>query len=221
MSAILIGSISTVADTSERQREAFNAAFAEHGLDWTWDRDEYVRMLSSSGGAQRIADYAAARGEAVDADAVHATKSELFRDGVAGSGLSARPGVAQTIRAARDAGIKVALVTTTSPDNVATLLDALPDVARDEFDLVVDATQVDTPKPDAAAYDYALRTLGERPENCVAVEDNVGGVAAANAAGLRCVAFPNENTAAHDFAPAAETVDQLEFDRLSSYIQAR
>ena len=40
MPAILFGSISTVADTSELQREAFNQAFAEHGLDWRWDRDD-------------------------------------------------------------------------------------------------------------------------------------------------------------------------------------
>jgi hypothetical protein len=35
MSAILFGSISTLADTSELQRRAFNEAFSAHGLDWT------------------------------------------------------------------------------------------------------------------------------------------------------------------------------------------
>ena len=178
-------------------------------------------MLASSGGAQRISEYAAARGQSVDADAVHTTKSELFRQGATRDGLSARPGVVDTIRAAREAGLKVALVTTTSPDNVSALLEALPDVGPEQFDLVVDATQVQTPKPDAAAYDYALRTLGERPETCVAVEDNVGGVQAAVAAGLRCVAFPNENTAAHDFEPAVETVERLDFERLAGHLQTR
>ena len=38
MTAILFGSISTLADTSEIQRDSFNQAFAEHGLDWTWDQ---------------------------------------------------------------------------------------------------------------------------------------------------------------------------------------
>ena len=33
MSSVLFGSISTVADTSEVQRQAFNRAFAEHGLE--------------------------------------------------------------------------------------------------------------------------------------------------------------------------------------------
>ena len=38
MSAILFGSISTLADTSELQRRAFNEAFEAHGLDWNWSR---------------------------------------------------------------------------------------------------------------------------------------------------------------------------------------
>lgn len=33
MPAILLRSISTLADTSELQRQAFNQAFAQHGLD--------------------------------------------------------------------------------------------------------------------------------------------------------------------------------------------
>ena len=46
MPALLLGSISTVADTSELQRQAFNQAFEEHGLDWQWDQDQYRAMLS-------------------------------------------------------------------------------------------------------------------------------------------------------------------------------
>ena len=75
MSAILFGSISTLADTSELQRQAFNDAFQAYGLDWEWSRDDYASMLGSNGGAQRIEDYAASRGADVDAAAVHAKKS--------------------------------------------------------------------------------------------------------------------------------------------------
>ena len=53
MPALLLGSISTVADTSERQRQAFNQAFEAHGLDWRWDQDQYRSMLSRSGGQAR------------------------------------------------------------------------------------------------------------------------------------------------------------------------
>ncbi len=215
MTAVLLGSIGTLADTSELQRQAFNDAFAAHGLDWVWSREDYVAMLAMSGGADRVARFAAERGEQVDAGAVHATKSALFQSGLASAVLPARPGVVQTVRAARAAGHQVALVTTTSTANVDALLDALqPELGRDDFDLVVDLGGVVAPKPDRAAYDVALAALGETASTAVAVEDNVDGVAAAAAAGVRCIAFPNENTRGHDFAQAHSQVEVLALDQL-------
>ncbi|HET6877410.1 MAG TPA: hypothetical protein VFH38_07760, partial [Jatrophihabitans sp.] len=79
MTALLFGSISSVADTSERQRQAFNDAFAQHGLEWHWHRDDYRAMLGRAGGRDRIAEYARREGADVDADAVHATKSGVFQ----------------------------------------------------------------------------------------------------------------------------------------------
>ena len=55
MTSVLFGSISTVADTSELQRQAFNDAFAEHGLGWTWERAEYRRMLAAEADAGKRA----------------------------------------------------------------------------------------------------------------------------------------------------------------------
>ncbi len=105
MSTILFGSISTLADTSELQRRAFNDAFEAYGLDWEWSRDDYASMLGSNGGADRIAQYAASRGLDVDAAAVHAKKSEIFqnllarrrsRRGPAWSTWSRKPSAADT-----------------------------------------------------------------------------------------------------------------------------
>lgn len=218
MSAILLGSISTIADTSELQRRAFNEAFAAHGLDWTWDRDTYLGMLERSGGRNRVAEYAASRGEDVDADAVHRTKSEIFRRLLAEDAPATRPGVVETVADARRQGMHVALVTTTASENVTSLLDALPDLGRDDFDLVVDVTSVGTPKPDAAAYTFALERLGESAADCVAVEDNVGGADAAAAAGVACVAFPNANTTGHTFTSARHRVDRLDATALRALV---
>ena len=215
MSAILFGSISTLVDTSELQRRAFNESFEAHGLDWQWSQPDYMAMLDSNGGAQRIADYAEARGDDVDADAVHATKSEIFQELLATAGLKARPGVVATVDEAKRRDIKLGFVTTTSPENISALLEALsPDIDAETFDLIVDRDSVDSPKPDAAAYLFALEQLGENADSAVAIEDNVGGVAAASAAGVKCIAFPNENTADGDFAAAAETVDSLDAEQL-------
>lgn len=214
MTALLIGSISTLADTSELQRSAFNAAFAEHGLDWRWDRERYREMLDTAGGRDRIAAHASSVGADVDADAVHRTKSERFQEALANSDVEPRPGVVEAIAARRTAGDPVALVTTTSRANVDALLQALSGhLSPTDFDLVVTADDVDEPKPEPAAYRFALDRLGVAADHAVAVEDNVDGARAAAAAGVRCVAFPNENTAGHDFSAVADhVVDRLDAD---------
>lgn len=209
MPSLLLGSISTIADTSELQRSAFNRAFGEHGLDWHWDQASYRDLLTGNGGKQRISQYADHHGDSVDAGGVHATKSSLFQDALA-DGVTARAGVADTVRAAKAAGWQVALVTTTSGANLDALFAGLDgQLSREDFDLVVDADSVDDAKPDPAAYRYALDQLGEEAATAVAVEDNVGGVASAQAAGLTVLAFPNENTREHDFGDV-RTVDRLE-----------
>ncbi len=221
MTALLLGSISTVADTSEIQRDAFNRAFAQHGLDWEWGQEEYRGLLQGNGGKDRVADYARERGQDVDAQAVHATKSELYQAALAEADIAPRDGVVETIRQAQEAGTKVALVTTTSRDNIDALGRALAaHLDLSGLDLVVDASQVESSKPDPAAYRYALQQLGEEPGTCVAIEDNVGGIQAANAAGVASVAFPNENTAGHDFSAAAGRLEQLTLVDLQEYLDA-
>lgn len=210
MTTILFGSISTLADTSETQRDAFNRAFAEHGLDWTWDREEYAGLLGSNGGRDRVAAYAADRGEDVDADAVHTTKSRIYQETLRSTEVTPRPGVVETFRAAKEQGLKVGLVTTTSADNIAALGDALADqIDFATFDVVVDQSKVTQRKPDAEAYSYALEQLGVDASDAVAIEDNQGGVESARAAGVTVVAFPNGNTETHDFGDTrrVESID--------------
>lgn len=216
MPAVLFGSISSVADTSELQRDAFNRAFAAHGLDWRWDRDDYRSMLEGSGGADRVEEYATSVGQSVDAKAVHETKSALFQESLAATTVEPRPGVAATITAAREQGWKVGLVTTTSPANLTALLDSLgPAVGRADFDVIVDVDSVAHPKPEPDAYAFALEKLSEEPGACVAVEDNLGGVRAAASAGVPVLAFPNTNTAGHDFG-GTRVVERLDFADMTS-----
>ena len=93
MPAILFGSISTIADTSELQRQAFNQAFKAHGLDWDWEsRRVSEAMLEKSGGQNRIANYAESLGQTVDAAAIHRSKSEFFQNSLTKSQVKPRSG---------------------------------------------------------------------------------------------------------------------------------
>jgi HAD superfamily hydrolase (TIGR01509 family) len=221
MSAVLFGSIGTVAETSELQRKTFNDAFKAHDLDWDWSQDDYQEMLEQSGGERRIAEFAETRGEEVDAAAVYATKSDLYQEALVNAASVIRAGAAETVADAVENGFKVALVTTTSRANVEALGAAIrPAINLAEFDLVVDKSDVAAPKPHAAVYEYALAQLGEDAADCVAIENNVDGVRAAKAAGIACVAYPGEDNAGHDFGDADERVEELRFDRLRALATA-
>lgn len=204
MHTLFLGSIGTLAETSELQREAFNAAFAAERLDWHWGPEAYAEMLARSGGADRIARYAERRGESVDADRLHARKSELFQGLLRSREVALRPGVQAAIDHVTGQGGRLALVTATSRANVVEILEAVG-LEADLFDLIVHRELIARAKPAPDAYHYALETLGVAAGNVLAVEDNPDGVAAARAAGITCLAFPG---ALHAASPFPETAAQ-------------
>jgi beta-phosphoglucomutase-like phosphatase (HAD superfamily) len=64
-------------------------------------------------------------------------------------------------------------------------------------------------KPDPDVYLAVLACLGVSPDETLAVEDSPNGIAAARAAGIRCVAVPNPLTARLDLSAATALVESL------------
>ena len=64
-------------------------------------------------------------------------------------------------------------------------------------------------KPAPDLYLLAAERLGLAPADCLAVEDTETGLAAAKAAGLKTIAWPNAQTAAMDFSAADYLLDDL------------
>jgi len=115
--------------------------------------------------------------------------------------------------------VKVGLVTTTSHDNVSSMIGAVNNLDLGDFDVVLSRSDVDLPKPDAEAYTVAVGRLALSPNDCIAIEDNVDGVTSAIDAGLVCIAFPNENTVDHDFTNAVLTTDAIDFDEAMKHLE--
>ncbi len=76
--AILFGSIGTLIETSDLQRESFNEAFKEAGLDWYWDQEDYRLLLKQSGSTKRIEDCAEKNNTTVDAQKIRERKELIF-----------------------------------------------------------------------------------------------------------------------------------------------
>jgi HAD superfamily hydrolase (TIGR01509 family) len=76
------------------------------------------------------------------------------------------------------------------------------------FDLILSG-EGHPPKPAPAGYLKALSSLGATTKTAVAFEDSERGVAAVKAAGLRCIAVPNEVTQHTDLSAADDIVSSL------------
>ena len=74
----------------------------------------------------------------------------------------------------------------------------------DAFDCVCGRDHVERVKPAPDLFLLAARRLGVEPAACVVIEDSPNGVRAANGAGMRCVAVPNEITRHATFPEATE-----------------
>ena len=221
LKALIFDVDGTLADTENAHRVAFNQAFAEAGLDWHWDEALYKKLLEVSGGKERIAHYwqqlrpgvVAINGGAL-ADTVqniHEIKTAAYERRVQQGGVQLRPGVLALIEAAREAGLRLAIATTTSPVNIAALLSrAIGPDWRLHFDVVEDASTAPLKKPHPQVYRQTLQRLGLRADECLAFEDSHNGLRAALAAELATLVTPNAYTDDHDFSGAARVLPDLE-----------
>jgi beta-phosphoglucomutase-like phosphatase (HAD superfamily) len=209
----------TLADTErDGHRPAFNAAFAQAGLDWHWSVEEYRELLAVAGGKERIRHFCEQRDPAFLARpdaagiiaALHADKTRRYVAYAAAGSIGLRPGVARLITEARAAGTRLAIATTTSPENVTVLLHAClgPDAIA-WFEVIGAGDVVPRKKPAPDVYSWVVERLDLRPEECLAVEDSAVGLQAAVAAGLPTVVTPNPYTASDDTTGALAVLDDL------------
>ena len=136
---------------------------------------------------------------------LHARKTEIFRELIAGGLLDTRPGVTRLLDELDQAGIRVAVATTGTRAWVHPLLERLFGSGR--FEVVVTGDEAPHRKPDPSAYRLTLERLGIPASAAVAIEDSRNGLVAAGGADLRCAVVVNAYTRDQDFAEAEVVID--------------
>jgi len=122
-------------------------------------------------------------------------------DALLAEGVPAMPGAIATVRACQVAGITLGVASSSSMEHIHIVLTGLGII--DAFAALTSGKEVPHSKPDPAIYLLACQRLGVAPREAVALEDSGPGIAAARAAGLRCLAVPSEMTIGHDLTPAS------------------
>jgi putative hydrolase of the HAD superfamily len=112
---------------------------------------------------------------------------EAYRAFTASSPLGVHWPVVHRVRALRDDGVALALLTNNVREFGDTWRASFP--VDDLFEHVVDSCKVGMRKPDPRIYEHTCELLGVAPTAAVFVDDNVDNCAAADAIGLEAVQF--------------------------------
>lgn len=219
LEALLFDVDGTLADTEkDGHRVAFNLAFEEAGLDWHWDEDLYGELLAVTGGKERIKYYLDRfntdfeKPENFDdfVKGLHAAKTAHYTRLLGEGRIPLRPGVARLINEAREAGLRLAIATTTTPENVTALLEnTLGPESIEWFEVIAAGDIVPAKKPAPDIYTWAMEQMGVAPEQCLAFEDSENGIRSSTAANLATLVTINDYTREHDFSDAALVLDHL------------
>lgn len=219
LKALIFDVDGTLADTErDGHRPAFNAAFQEFGLNWDWDEELYGRLLAVTGGKERIRyfveNFLPGYAKPSDFDdlvaELHRAKTRHYTSLLAQGRIPMRPGVKRLIAEARQAGLRLAVATTTTPENVSALLRySLAEDAMSWFEVIAAGDIVPAKKPAPDIYEWALCELRLGPESCLAFEDSRNGLKSSLGAGIKTVVTVNGYTADESFDGAVVVLSDL------------
>ncbi len=178
--------------------EAASKMFAEKGHDV---KPEEFHPFVGMGEDRFIGGPAEARGIPLDPVKDKARTYALYLELIRGK-LQPLPGVREFVARCREKGLSLAVASSADAIKVEGNLREIG-LPASTFDVLVNGSEVERKKPAPDIFLEAARRLGLDPSACLVIEDAVAGVAAARAAGSRCLAlstsFPREKLAGADW----------------------
>ena len=184
--AVIFDMDGVLIDTEKHYNAAWCQAATEAGFPFTREHALLLRSCEAKEGEKLMQGIF---GPSFDYYAIRERRRELVRERLDQYGLEKKPGVEETLRFLRAKGIKTAVATATALDITKSHLTTIG--VCDLFDSIVSAKNVAHGKPEPDVYLYACEQIGERPQDCMAVEDSPNGIMAAYRAGLRTVMVPD------------------------------
>ncbi len=173
---------------------------------------EALKQYNVSMSKQEYYDYAGRRGDQIEADLIKkhnlnvekglllAKKEKLLMEWFKAKPPSLMPYAKESVEFFIRKTLWTAVASTAPGDEV--LLKLKGTGLYPLFQVIVSGTDVKRGKPYPDIYLAAVEKLNLKAEECISFEDTQYGVESAKAAGLKCLAIPNEYTEKQDFSKA-------------------
>jgi len=189
LKAIVFDMDGVLVDSEPFILEGATRMFAERGLVV---QPEDFKPFVGAGENRFVGGPAEKYGFPLDAEEAKARTYAIY-DEITRGRLAPLPGAITFIASARADGYRLAVASSADRIKVGINLREIG-VPPETFDAIVSGEDVIHKKPAPDIFLVAAERLGVPPENCIVVEDAVNGVAAARAAGMRCLALTTSFT---------------------------
>lgn len=211
--AILFDMDGLMIENESAQLESFNKVLDKYNIhllvsDW----NEFV------GNSQKniFSEIKKKHGELKDVkieDLMSQKKIEYFK--IINNNLKATPGLYTLLEFIfKYPSVKIAIVSSSPRSDIIEIVHRLG--IEKYFSHFISALDIEKPKPNKDCYTFATSELGVLANQCLVLEDSEVGVQAAIAAGMRCIAIPNEYTRFQNLSNATLTVKSL--DDVKNYL---
>lgn len=206
--AVIFDMDGVLIDTEKHYNAAWCEAARGAGFDF---RREHALMLRSCDSRLASEMMKGIFGEHFDYYAIREVRRGLVAKRLEQYGLEKKAGIDEILVFLHEKGIKAAVATATPLELTLQYLEKIG--VKGQFDKIVSAKQVKNGKPAPDVYLYACEQIGEKPENCIAVEDSPNGIKSAYAAGCMPVMVPDLTEPDEEVMPLlygmAETLSDL------------
>ena len=134
-------------------------------------------------------------------------REDIMKQLVDESGLKAISGIEALLKDLKLHHFQIALASSSSYVFIDSVLDKTG--IRDYFDYILSGEDLANSKPAPDIFLEAAKGLGCLPNQCIVIEDSNNGVAAAKAAGMKCIGYMNKTSGNQDLTKATVVIDDF------------
>jgi beta-phosphoglucomutase family hydrolase len=183
MKAVIFDMDGVLVDTNPHHKTAWREYYQRFSKELS--DDEFIRYVSGKHNAAIVAHLLDNQSlSESEVKRISAEKEALFRE-LYQHHMAPVSGLIDFLEALKAAGIRMAVATSAPVENLDFVVDTLN--IRSYFDVLLNESMVNHPKPDPEIYELAMKQLDVSPDESVIFEDSTTGIQAAKASGAYVV----------------------------------